>query len=105
MVYIGNDTFVDGPAMADSAEERTLSVPGAVSAAIWAIGLAVGLVALAAGHELLAGVSLVLAIMSPWFGLAWVSHAQRADMRRARAMVDQVPTSSGHWPTLQVAAG
>lgn len=105
MVYIGNDTFVHGPAMADGAKERTFSVPGTVSAAIWAVGLAVGLVALAGGHELLAGVSLVLAIMSPWFGLAWVSHAQRADMRRERALADQVPSYSGRWPTLQVAAG
>lgn len=62
---------------ASESDQTVVSIPGLVAAAAWAVGLIVGLVALAIGHVALAGVSLVLAIMAPWIGLAWVSHNQR----------------------------
>jgi hypothetical protein len=48
-----------------------------MAAAAWAIGLAVGLLALLSGHTAVAAVALVLAIMSPWLGLALASRTQR----------------------------
>ncbi len=104
MVYIGTDPLVHRPATTGGAGERMVSVPGLVAAATWAVGLVIGLVAMAAGHELLAGVSLVLAIMSPWFGLAWVAQSQRAEMRRQRARADQAVGYPGGWPVLQLTA-
>lgn len=104
MVYIGTDSFVHGPAATSDSDERAVSVPGLVAAATWAIGLAIGLAAMAAGHELLAGVSLVLAIMSPWLGLAWVARNQRADMRRQRALAAQTVLYPESWPVLQLTA-
>jgi hypothetical protein len=74
-----------------------------LAAGIWTIGLVVGLIAVAAGHDLLAGVALVLAIASPWFGLAWVSRNQRSDMRRQRRTARHHPESyAGGWPGLPV---
>lgn len=58
-------------------DQSGASLPGLVAAAIWAVGLMAGLVALATGHAAVAAVCLVLAAMSPWLGLAWVSHSQR----------------------------
>lgn len=52
------------------AGERGANVPGLVAAGIWAVGLVAGLVLLATGHEVVAAVILVVAVMSPWFGLA-----------------------------------
>ncbi|OBK31085.1 hypothetical protein A5634_14710 [Mycobacterium asiaticum] len=104
MVYSGADTFAQGSAVASDSDERAFSVPGSVAAATWTVGLIIGLIALATGHELLAGVSLVLAIMSPWFGLAWVSHSQRARMRHERAFVAQAAPYSGGWPAAQTTA-
>lgn len=104
MVYIGTDPRVDGPATTSHFGERAVSVPGLVAAATWAVGLVIGLVAMAVGHELLAGVSLVLAIMSPWLGLGWVARNERADMRRERAEADQAVAYSGGWPVLQLTA-
>jgi hypothetical protein len=53
------------------------SIPGLVAAAIWAAGLAVGVVALVTGHTGAALAALLLAVAAPWFGLAWVSRSQR----------------------------
>lgn len=62
------------------------SGPGLVAASLWALGLLVGLCALATGHALVAIVALILAVAAPWFGLAWVSRSQpRADGRPALA--------------------
>ncbi|MHA7650104.1 hypothetical protein ACX9NE_10205 [Mycobacterium sp. ML4] len=100
MVYTGTDGTVGGPAAAGHSRERSVSVPGLVAAATWAVGLAIGLVALAGQHELLAGVALVSAIMSPWFGLAWVARNERADMRRERASAGVV-SCVDPWPSPQ----
>ena len=51
MVYIGTDPLVHRPATTGGAGERMVSVPGLVAAATWAVGLVIGLVAMAAGHE------------------------------------------------------
>jgi hypothetical protein len=51
--------------------------PWLVAAAVWAVGLVVGVLALLAGHAGAAVVALILAVGAPWFGLAWVSHGQR----------------------------
>jgi Flp pilus assembly protein TadB len=106
MVYLGTDTFAHGPAMTSDSGGQTVSVPGLLAAGAWTVGLIIGLIAIAAGHDLLAGVALVLAIVSPWFGLAWVSHNQRSDMRRQRsaARANQAPSYAGGWPGLPVSA-
>jgi hypothetical protein len=106
MVYLGTDTFVHGPAITRDSSERTVSVPGLLAAGIWTVGLVVGLIAVAAGHDLLAGVALVLAIASPWFGLAWVSRNQRSDLRRQRraGSANQAEPYAGGWPGLPVSA-
>lgn len=100
MVYIGTDTVAAGRAVVGDKDERTVSVPGVLSAGVWTIGLAVGLMAMATGHDLLAGVALVLAIASPWFGLAWVSHNQRNAFRRQRSAAQTTPVApyAGGWP-------
>jgi hypothetical protein len=48
-----------------------------MAAAIWVVGLVVGVVAIATGHAGLAIVALALAVTAPWVGLAWVSHSRR----------------------------
>ncbi len=53
------------------------SIPGLVAAAVWAVGLAVGVLALVTGHVGAAVVALLLAVVAPWFGLACVSRSQR----------------------------
>ncbi len=52
-------------------------VPGRVAAALWAVGVVAGVVALLSGHAGWAILGLVVAVASPWCGLAWVSHSQR----------------------------
>ncbi|OBJ48236.1 hypothetical protein [Mycobacterium asiaticum] len=100
MVYIGTDTVAAGRAVAGEQDERTVSIPGVLSAGVWTVGLAIGLMAMATGHDLLAGVALVLAIASPWFGLAWVSHNQRNAFRRQRSAARTAPVApyAGGWP-------
>jgi hypothetical protein len=56
---------------------------GVVAAAIWAVGLVVGVLAMVTGHAGLAIVALVLAVAAPWLGLAWVSHHRRRAYRVA----------------------
>jgi hypothetical protein len=51
--------------------------PGMMAAAIWVVGLVVGVVAIATGHAGLAILALALAVTAPWVGLAWVSHSRR----------------------------
>ncbi|UGT91740.1 hypothetical protein [Mycobacterium ostraviense] len=53
-----------------AAGERGANVSGLVAAGVWAVGLVAGLVLLATGHEVVAAMILVAAVMSPWFGLA-----------------------------------
>lgn len=100
MVYLGTDTITQGTAMGREPGAQVVSLPGLLAAATWAIGLVIGLVALTVGHELLAGVSLLLALMSPWFGLAWVAHGQRSDARRERSALTagQNTSYAGGWP-------
>jgi hypothetical protein len=94
MVYLGTNTFAHGATMTSDPGDGDISLPGLLAAATWAVGLVLGLLALTSGHELLAGLSLVLAIMSPWFGLAFLAHGQRADVRRqqraAMVVADQI---------------
>ncbi len=52
-------------------------VPGRVAAALWALGVLAGVLALLTGHAGLAIAGLLLAVAAPWFGLAWVSHSRR----------------------------
>jgi hypothetical protein len=54
-----------------------VSFPGLVAAAGWAVGIVVGVWALATGHAGVAVVALVVAVVAPWFGVAWVSHGRR----------------------------
>lgn len=64
MAYTGN-----GPV------ERP-TVLGLVAAAVWLVGLVVGLSALIDGHPVVGAVSVVLALAAPWLGLAWNLHAR-----------------------------
>ncbi|MBX9640285.1 MAG: hypothetical protein K2X97_11320 [Mycobacteriaceae bacterium] len=104
MVYHGTTPHVHGPAWTSDFDERAVCVPGVVAAATWAVGLTIGLAAMAVGHDLLAGVSLVVAIISPWLGLAWVARNRRADMRRQRALAAQTVLCAGDRPALQLTA-
>ena len=63
--------------MLDRSRPSRPSIPGLVAAGTWAVGLAVGVLALATGHAGAAVVALLLAVAAPWFGLAWVSRSQR----------------------------
>jgi hypothetical protein len=61
----------------ESGESGEASVIGRLAAAIWLVGLVVGLTALAIGNAMVATVALVVAVTVPWFGLAWMLHDQR----------------------------
>ena len=98
MVYLATDTFGHGAAVSSDSGDDTVSVPGLVAAGAWALGLMVGLVALATGHQLIAGVALILAIMSPWFGLAWVSRGQRREAHARLITGREVASYAGGWP-------
>jgi hypothetical protein len=63
--------------MLDTSGALRPSIPGLVAAAVWVVGLAVGVLALVTGHAGVAVVALLLAVVAPWFGLAWVSRSQR----------------------------
>jgi hypothetical protein len=52
------------------------TVLGLVAAAIWLVGLVVGVSALVAGDLVVAAVSVVLALVAPWLRLAWNLHAR-----------------------------
>lgn len=53
------------------------SVIGRLAAAVWLVGLVVGLTALVIGDAMVATAALVVAVTVPWFGLAWMLHNQR----------------------------
>lgn len=63
--------------MLDTSDPLRPSVAGRVAAAVWAVGLAVGVAALATGHAGAAVVALLPAVAAPWGGLAWISRSQR----------------------------
>jgi hypothetical protein len=71
MVYTASDNGGAQPT------PEKVSVPGLVVAAAWVLGMAVGLIALAIGHQAVAVVALALAVTAPGFGLAWISHSRR----------------------------
>lgn len=84
MRYIGSDhvraarthggDYV-GPLMVEAP-----NLTGLIAAAAWAVGLAVGLCALIAGHAVLAAVAGVMGLLAPWLGLGWVVQGRdRAD--------------------------
>ncbi|WP_142280536.1 hypothetical protein [Mycobacterium saskatchewanense] len=52
-------------------------LPGLLAAAICAVGLLIGVFALATGVMWLAVVGLGVALMGPWLGMALLSYAQR----------------------------
>jgi hypothetical protein len=66
------------------------TVLGLVVAAIWLVGLVVGVPALVAGDLVVAAVSVVLALVAPWLGLAWNLHA--------RLRADELPFPGGGVP-------
>ncbi|OBF58318.1 hypothetical protein A5787_23470 [Mycobacterium sp. 852002-50816_SCH5313054-b] len=69
-------------------------VPGRVAAALWALGVLAGVLALLTGHAGLAIAGLVLAVAAPWVGLAWVSHSRRRPVGSAWA-AGSAPLLSG----------
>jgi hypothetical protein len=70
------------------------TVLGLVVAAIWLVGLVVGVSTLVAGDLVVAAVSVVLALVAPWLGLAWNLHARlRADELPFPG--DEVPLTAG----------
>jgi Flp pilus assembly protein TadB len=74
----GSGLADDGRAARRHAGESTgASVVGRLAAATWAVGLAVGLIALVIGDPMVASVALIVAVTAPWFGLAWMLHNQR----------------------------
>jgi hypothetical protein len=77
MVYTGSDAGGPARSALPIPGESTVNVGGLVAAVAWALALAGGLVALIAGHDMVAAVVLVLGVMAPWFGVAWVSHSHR----------------------------
>ena len=77
MVYTGSDGGRPARIALSIPGESAVNVPGLIAAAAWAIALAGGLVALIAGQDMVAAVVLVLGVMAPWFGVAWVSHSDR----------------------------
>lgn len=72
-------TIVTQPLRSDRPAENTNStdfnVAGVAVAAIWAIGLTVGIVALVTGHLGVALISLLIAVVTPPFGLMWTHHS------------------------------
>lgn len=51
-------------------------VSGLVVAAVWAVGLAIGVIALLTGHSGAAIAALGVAASGPWLGLAWAARGQ-----------------------------
>ncbi|PJE23686.1 MAG: hypothetical protein CK431_10055 [Mycobacterium sp.] len=69
-------TIVTQPLRSDPAENTTgsdFNPVGVAVAAIWAIGLVLGIVALATGHIGVALMALSIAVVAPFVGLAWTS--------------------------------
>jgi hypothetical protein len=73
MAYTGNCAVENGAVARPT-------VLGLMAAAVWLVGLVVGVSALVAGHWAVAAMSVLLALVAPWLGLAWNLHARlRAD--------------------------
>jgi hypothetical protein len=68
------------------------TVLGLVVAAVWLVGLVLGVSALVVGHPVVAAVAVVFALVAPWLGLAWNLHA------RLRADDVQLPFAGGGIP-------
>lgn len=69
-------TMVTQPLRSDPVENTASSdfnPVGIAVAAIWAIGLVLGIIALATGHLGVALMALSIAVVAPFFGLAWTS--------------------------------
>ncbi|CLY51018.1 cytochrome P450 [Mycobacterium tuberculosis] len=69
MVYTGSDAgdHASAPQPSGSGSvPASVNVPGLVVAAVWAVGLVAGLVALTIGHLAVAAAALVVAVMAPW---------------------------------------
>jgi hypothetical protein len=77
MNYTGRGPVDDAHVRTGEFVEDGPTVPGLVAAAAWAIGLAVGLFALVAGHPVVAAVAAVMGLLAPWLGLGWVVHTRR----------------------------
>lgn len=74
-----DDVQRDAHFASSAANQSGVSVPGVIAAAIWAVGLVAAVIALATGHGAVATVILLVAVMSPWLGLAWVSRGRSGD--------------------------
>jgi hypothetical protein len=72
MVYTASETGGAQPS------DEKVSVPGLLVAVAWVIGVAVGLIAVAIGHQVVAVVALALAVTAPGFGLAWIANSRSA---------------------------
>ena len=68
----GRSHTLDRSAATGVSTQSDFSVPGLAAAAIWAIGLIVGISSIATGHFTVALLALVVAVITPWIGLAWV---------------------------------
>lgn len=69
-------TIVTQPLRSDPVETTASSdfnPVGIAVAAVWAIGLVLGIVALATGHLGVALLALSIAVVAPFLGLAWTS--------------------------------
>lgn len=79
MVYTGSDAgdHASAPQPSGSGSvPASVNVPGLVVAAVWAVGLVAGLVALTIGHLAVAAAALVVAVMAPWCRVAYIAHGQ-----------------------------
>lgn len=56
---------------AENTNSTDLNAVGVVVAAIWVMGLTMGIAALATGHLGVALAALLIAVLTPLFGLAW----------------------------------
>jgi hypothetical protein len=76
MRYVGSDHIRAAHAHAGDYIDDAPTLAGLIAAAAWAVGLAVGLCALIAGHAAVAAVAAVMGFLAPWLGLGWVVHGR-----------------------------
>ncbi|WP_373456607.1 hypothetical protein, partial [Mycobacterium tuberculosis] len=79
MVYTGSDAgdHASAPQPSGSGSvPASVNVPGLVVAAVWAVGLVAGLVALTIGHLAVAAAALVVAVLAPWGRGGQIAHGQ-----------------------------
>jgi hypothetical protein len=80
VVMPANGRLGDARIAGRNAGERldvVFSLPGLVAAVAWAIGLAVGVFGLFAGHAGVVIAASVVAVVAPLLGVAWLSYSQR----------------------------